>query len=346
MNYSRILTLSMYALVIIAAAASLFNWKLLENPVEGSIYNGSLNSGWVPESYMTYKALTGRLVNSKITIMTEHYVGVGQKVQIPSNATALALTMLDTGWKFYFVTGDNKLIADNRYDDIMDSTVYVQGNVYNLRVDDGRVLHMIEPIEVTVEPVTDLVETSETVIRSIVGDSYFDTYFSRPVLWKDDYYFARMYRVEYVYGEPEVDDRYRSVALYYNSDRKLVDQGGIPDESSLQPFKVTKQEAIEIARAGGFPKEGNVSATVTTYTHPDEWPSPFGNITVQTFFDPAICAKPVNLTHYVWHVQLNMPSEDANTRMYKYAIVDTKTGKLYTISEYRIGSISIWFPPT
>lgn len=335
-------TLSIFLVLVIVVSS--FSWKPRETIVQEPVYSGSLWRGMIPVEYLSYKALEGTLSFDKISTPREFIVGVDQMETRMVNSTTYTIKTHDTGSTYYLVTSEHKPITDARYRNLLDApTVHIQGNFFNYLAPDGRVLKMIEPIEITVEPILDLIEASSEVIMDIVGERYFNSYFSSPVLWKDDWEPGRMYTVEYVYWcDAKRDQSYRTVYLVFNSDRKLVDQEGVLDESSLQPFSISKQKAVMIARDHGFPGQGEPNVYVSMYTRPREWSSLANNITLQTYCDPRICAEPVNLTHYLWYVDLETSPKDSNPEVHKYAVVDANTGVMYLMSEIRFVAIGTW----
>ncbi len=347
MNDHRKINIIIYAFLVIVIIACSLYWKPREASFEEPVYNGSLWRGMIPVEYLSYRALEGELSFEEISTPREFIVGIDQTETRMVNSTAYTITAHDTGSTYYLVTSEHRPITDKRYSDILNaSTVYIQGNFFNYLAPDGQVLKMIEHIEVTVEPIIDLVEASRAVIIDVVGERYFNGYFSSPVLWRDTWEPGRMYTVEYVYrceaGRRE--QPYRTVSLVFNSDRRLVDQAGIPDKGSLKPFSISKQKAVEIARDHGFPGQGEPSVHTATITHPSEWSSLADNITLQTYYDPRTCAEPINLTHYLLYVDLETSPKHSNPEVHKYAVVDANSGVLYLMSESKMGSVETWGP--
>lgn len=338
--HTKINAITAIILVLVIVVSSL-SQKPREAMDQGPVYSGSLWRGMIPVEYLSYRALEGKLSYGKISTPREFIVGVDQTETRMVNSTIYTLSTRE-GSTYYLVTNEHKPITDNRYVDILNaSTVYIKGNSFDYLAPNGRVLKMIEPMDVTVQPVRDLVEASREVITAIVGERYFNSYFSNPILWKDEWEPDRMYTVEYKYRCDAMREQpYRTVSLVFNSDRMLVGQRGIPDEGSLQPFSVSEQEAVKIALDNGFPDQGEPSVHVSVYTHPDEWSGLAGNITLQTYYDPRYCAEPINLTHYMWNVGLETSPEDSSHEVHRYAVLDANTGKLYLMREFTIFSIA------
>jgi len=191
----------------------------------------------IPVEYLSYRALQGKISFEKISTPREFIVEVDETETRMVNSTTYTITTVDTGSTYYLVSNEHRPITDSRYLDYLDApTVYLKGNHFNYEAPDGQILQMIEPIEITTEDVTDLVEASRAVIIDVVGERYFNGYFSSPVLWKDTWEPGIMYTVEYMYRceARRWVQPYRTVSLVFNSDRRLVDQAGIPDKGFLQ----------------------------------------------------------------------------------------------------------------
>ena len=78
---------------------------------------------------------------------------------------------------------------------------------------------------------------------------------------------------------------------------------------------------------------------ITIYTRSREWSSLEDKIRVQTYYDPQYAARLVNLTHYVWYMDLEVSSKGANPSVHRYAVVDVNTDELYVTSEFKFFSV-------
>jgi hypothetical protein len=331
------IAITLTAILLIAFIGYKTLLKPTVDTTQEPVYNGSLWRGMIPVEYLSYKAVEGIISYSKISTPRQQITATDSFGTIMVNSTTCILKTTDKKAIYYLVTGDDKPIVDNRYKEYLNySTVYIYGNSFNYMSPDGSILKMIEPIEITAQPVTDLVDASEKIIKDVVGEDYFSDYFSSPVLWKDDWEKSRMYTVEYVYEcEDQRDQSIRTVSLTFDSDRKLVDQVGVPDSGSLQPFKVSQSEAINIARDNGFPAEGEPHVNITMYTNPDEWESLSGNITL-SYIDSELCAGVVELSHYLWVVDLVTPAHGSSPEVHVYAVIDVNSGEFYQLGEFRV----------
>ena len=203
------------------------------------------------------------------------------------------------------------------------------------------ILRMINPIEISVEPMVDVVAVSGEIISDIVGEQYFGRYFSKPMVWTDEYSSSRRYEVEYDYSGVS-EGWYSGAILTFNEDKMLVDQEGIPDSGSCLPYRVSEDEARLIALENGFPGDMNSSVFVARYTSPDEWESMGDKVSLETYYNQDYSDRVVNLTHYMWRVRHLSSEKGANPTVYQLAIVDVGTGELYSMDEskrYTVGSI-------
>ena len=325
------------AISLIIVISYTLRWKPEEQTTHEIVYNGSLWRGMIPVEYLSYKAIEGTLHYDKVPTPRQFISGTDYFETRIVNMTTYTLKTADTESVYYLVTNEHKPIVDNRYLDLLDfSTVYVYGNFFNYLAPDGNIMKMIEPIEISSNPVLDLVDASKNIIIDIVGEDYYASYFSSPVLWKDEWDPTRMYTVEYIYKcEAQRDQSIRSVSLTFNSDRRLFDQTGIPDSLSVQPFKINQNKAITIARENGFPAQGEPKVYIVTYTHPSEQGSLSDSITL-TIIDPQNCAKLVELSHYLWCVELVTAAQGSYPEVHTYAIIDVNTGEFYQLGEFRV----------
>ena len=334
-DYKRAAIIVAISLIIIISYT--IRWKTEEQKTHEIVYNGSLWRGMIPVEYLSYRALEGTLHYDKVPTPRQFITRTDYFETRIVNMTTYTLKTADTESVYYLVTNEHKPIVDNRYLDLLNySTVYVYGNFFNYLAPDGNIMKMIEPIEISTNPVLDLVDASKNIIIDVVGEDYYASYFSTPVLRKDEGDQTRMYTVEYIYKcEAQRDQSIRTVSLTFNSDRELVDQRGVPDSRSLQPFKISQNEAINIARDNGFPAQGKPHVNSVTYTNPDEWRSLSDKITL-AYIDPQICAKLVELSHYLWVVELVTPAQGSSPEVHTYAIIDVNTGEFYQSGEFRV----------
>lgn len=217
---------------------------------EPPMYNDSIWRGPVQEEYLTFRAVEGTLSFSKMATHREFPVGGGEIKILIVNSTGYAL---ETGDGAYYLVSNNYIpVTDIRYQEYLDApTVYIHGNFFNYGAPDGSILRMINPLEISVEPMVDVVAVSGKIISDIVGEPYFGRYFSKPVVWADEYSSSRRYEVEYDYSGAS-KGRYRRVILTFNEDKMLVDQEGIPDSGSRIPYRVSDDEARMLALESGF----------------------------------------------------------------------------------------------
>jgi len=305
---------------------------------EPPVFNGSIWSRQVPNNYQTYRAVEGKLSFDEVEMQREFYSGNGKTVRIVKST----LYSLDTGNEVYYLVDEgNKPLTDDRYNWLLDEPkVYMNGNFYRYSGPDGSINNMMYILELTNQPILDLGKRSEDILLDILGENYFRTYFSNPIIWVDESEPDNVYEVAYYYREGISSGRYRDVVLNFNKDKMLVSQVGIPDRGSKQPYGVTMDEARQIALESGF--TGNTSSRVylEPYTQPRNWIYDAEFVPSETYYDQRYCARVVNMTHYTWSVQHRLTERHENPEITLFAIVDVNTGELYVMGEDRIHSIS------
>jgi len=151
-----------------------------------------------------------------------------------------------------------------------------------------------------------------TMIISRVGVDYFKEYFHDPTT-KATTYDANTIIVNYKYrigvGEYVVD---QNVSFYFHP--KYVLSYGIPLESNLQPFNVTKEEAMRLAVEAGLPDGPyELEARILCMGGSDILP-------LRGYEDK-----------YIWEVTSWNDPPWARTRTERHALVDPNTGQVYAI---------------
>lgn len=150
------------------------------------------------------------------------------------------------------------------------------------------------------------------MIISRVGVDYFNEYFHDPTM-RVTTYDANTTMVNYKYrigvGEYVVD---RNVSFYFHP--KYVLSSGIPLESNLQPFNITKEEAIRLAVEAGLP-DGPYELEAEIICRGGSDVSP-----LRGYEDK-----------YIWEVVSWNDPPWARTRTERHALVDPNTGQVYAI---------------
>jgi len=155
-----------------------------------------------------------------------------------------------------------------------------------------------------------LVKASMMII-DVVGLDYFNKYFHDPTIYPD----VNFTRVEYKYrievGEYTADER---VTFYVYHNQPHVFKYGAPVEGNLQPFNVTKGEAVQLAVSSGLP--------------PSDYP-----LETKIYWDSNTDAGQLpSAAKYVWEIRSWSGPPWARNRNFVYALVDPVTGEVYTTS--------------
>ncbi len=298
---------------------------------EPPMFNGSFWTSHVESDYKTYRAVEGKLSFGEVEIQREFYSGDGKIVRIVKST----LYSLDTGNEVYYLVDEgNKPLTDDRYKWLLDEPkVYVNGNFYRYSEPDGSINNMMYILELSNQPVLDLGKRSEDILVDILGENYFMTYFSNPIIWVDESEPDNKYEVAYYYREGISSGRDRDVFLYFNKDKMLVSQVGIPDSGSKQPYRVSMDEARQIALESGFTGNTSSSVYLEPYTQPRNWTYGAEFVPSETYYNQRYCARLINMTHYTWSVQHRLTERNENPEIIQNAIVDVNTGELYVMDE-------------
>jgi DNA-binding transcriptional ArsR family regulator len=152
---------------------------------------------------------------------------------------------------------------------------------------------------------------ASTMIIDRVGIDYFNTYFHGPTVTTNIYNLPNVTKVNYLYRielEGYVVDR--NVTFYFHP--TYVMQYGLPVEGNLQPFKITKDEAIRLALEAGLPdNKYGLEASIWRDGSTDILPlSPSAD-------------------KYVWEITSWEDPTWARTRTFAFAQVDPITGEVY-----------------
>jgi DNA-binding transcriptional ArsR family regulator len=152
-----------------------------------------------------------------------------------------------------------------------------------------------------------------TMIISRVGVDYFNRYFHDPTVETSLNNLPNVTRVVYKY---RIDvDGYsvdRNVTFYFH--QKYVMSSGIPLESNLQPFNVTRKEAIRLAVEAGLPDGPyELEAEIHDMGGSDLYP-------LRGYEDK-----------YIWEIMSWNDPPWARTRTERHALVDPSTGQVYAI---------------
>ena len=151
-----------------------------------------------------------------------------------------------------------------------------------------------------------------TMIIDRVGIDYFNTYFHDPQVIPFTGGTQVIYKYKLSVGNYTTDS---NVTLYIFP--KYVDQYGTPSQGNLQPFKVSKAEAIRLALDAGLPSSSyGIEASI-------QWTP-----------DTDVVISSQNLPYadkYLWEVTSWSAPLWATSRTFKEALVDPITGSVYVI---------------
>lgn len=202
-------------------------------------------------------------------------------------------------------------------------SVYFYGDVFDYLAPTGTYYSVMFPSEVSSEEIRDPVEVAKGVIVSRVGEAYFDKYFSDPTAGYDKWAGNETHGVSFRYHI--LNGNYstsQTIYLYFDVKWRLTEGSEyLPTEGNLQPFKVTMEQAKEIAIKAGIPAE------------PYGLEANIGNSGIWPDYPTEYQGK------YVWSVGSWIDPPGANPRRNLYAVIDPVTGRLYAVEQG--GSCSI-----
>jgi hypothetical protein len=237
---------------------------------------------------------------------------------VSSSAGRGVFYLFSRGYTFDDYVNDMSLGEDG-------DVVYFYGDVFDYLAQTGTRYSVMFPTQVSGVEIRDPVEVAKKLLVSKVGEAYFDEYFSDPVAEYNPYggwgnnthYVSFNYRISvgnYSTSQP--------IYLYFTPDWNLTWGGdSIPVEGNLQPFKVTMEQAKEIAVMAGIP------------------PEPYG-LEANLFNFGFIPGQPSEYQgKYNWSVVTWIDPPGANPRRNMYAVIDPISGRLYAIEYGGVGYI-------
>jgi hypothetical protein len=191
--------------------------------------------------------------------------------------------------------------------------IYIYGESLDYFGPDGRLYMMLHPDGVSGVNRGDPVELAMEYLSSKVGGPYFTGYFSRPSAFQD----ADNSTIVGFYYNVTVGSYSEShlVQLNLNSDYKVTDSYGIPPADNLQPYNVTMDEAVGIARAAGVPSENFEFARI--------------------IFESSESVKGLGVGgRYVWAVSALVGRSDDVWSVRRIAFIDPSSGKVYDVVDW------------
>jgi len=165
---------------------------------------------------------------------------------------------------------------------------------------------MISAQEAAAPP--EIIDKARRYIISEVGEDYFNTHFT----FRDsitDYRIERgPYRVDFHYNISAGNyATTETVMIYLDSEGNVTETIGVPTERSLMPFKISREDAIRIAKKAGLPE------AITGY-------------------DVAIHYYGGEIDAYVWCVGLSFVPESVSYTVGGAGVaIDANSGKVYGI---------------
>jgi hypothetical protein len=273
----------------------------------------------------------GILGTAKFPLLTvygnifSHYYSVSLSVIDARTLTASGSTgsrvfyLFGRDYKFTDYVGDISLGRDGE-------SVYFYGDVFDYLSQSGVHYSVMFPTRVSKSEIRDPVEVARGILVSRVGEAYFDEYFSDPVAEYNpngDWSKGSAHIVSFTYHISAGDySTSQPIYLYFSSNWNLTSgEEYIPVAQNLQPFKVTRVEAEEIAVKAGVPStpyglEANIGST-------GSWSN----------------AQSSYRGLYIWSVSGWIDPPEANPRRFLFALIDPLTGKVYGVDEGGVFSI-------
>ena len=292
------------------------------------IYSGEL---WcIPDKYLVYVALEGALSEADFPMISRFYKSSNEKGTkiIFVKVLTLETSNGDKGASYYLVDCNDKPVfaVSGKYTELTGKPhLWVFGHLFRYRGPDNNTYTMLNPVEIHTKPVSNLVMEAEEVLVKEVGRTYFQKYFSSPLLCRE--FFDDLewkYFVSYSYNIKVGDYRTTSqIYIYFNKDRKLISTKGVPLEDNRMPFDVTREEAFRIAVEAGLPSEPEPFEADIIYA--ENWGE--DNKTLEF------------LGRYVWSVSVWIDDPEANPRHYMAAVIDPDTGRVYETRQGGVGYI-------
>jgi len=231
------------------------------------------------------------------------------------------------GPKVYYLFSRGYSFDDYLEDGILSQkdgdSVYFYGDVFDYLAQTGTYYSVMFPTEVSSEEIRDPVEVAKGVIVSRVGEAYFGKYFSDPTagydMWAGNETHWVSFRYHILIGKYATS---QTIYLYFDAKWRLTEGSEyLPTEGNFQPFKVTMEQAKEIAVKAGIPAE------------PYGLEAYIGNSGIWPDYPTEYQGK------YVWSVGSWIDPPSANPRRSLYAVIDPVTGRLYVVEQG--GSVSI-----
>ena len=223
--------------------------------------------------------------------------------------------LIDRGYEFESYLKDKSLIGGE--------SVYFYGDAYDYLAQDGSHYEMLFLTDVNTVEMRDPLTVAKSYIVSRVGVEYYEKYYSDPMVdyrpgQGDDTYVVNMlYHIT-------VGDYSENQTIYLFFDQNLNLTEGeeyLPVAGNLQPFKVTEDQAVEIAIEAGISVD------------------PYG-IWTGISNNGVIRGTPtVYQGMYVWQVGTWIDPPGSNPRMFINALIDPITGELYALQEGGVGYV-------
>jgi len=224
--------------------------------------------------------------------------------------------LIDRGYRFETYLKD---------DDLSDGeSVYFYGDAYDYLAQDGLSYEMLFLTDINATEMRDPLEVAKSFIVSRVGEEYYEKYYSEPVVEYNPGHGNTTHFVSLTY-HITVGNYTGSQPIYldFDPDWSLVDGAEyLPVVGNLQPFKVTLEQAKEIAIKAGIPVEPyGISANIFCYHG------------IYRDRPTAYQGK------YVWSVGTWIDPPGSNPRRNMYAVIDPNTGELYAVEQGGVGYI-------
>jgi hypothetical protein len=308
--------------------------------VFGPVFEESLLDGYVSETYYSHIVVEGEVSWSRIKTLKRDLSKLPEDIFIVTEVNCPVIT-LENGRVHYLLNDWQHPGLAEVLQNLDLNNVYLIGNYFNYRDPAGELHQAIIPVEASNTQLVDPVVVSKEIISKLYGRLYYQLYFTDVRIWKDMYSTDETYQVRYNYRIPSGNKvKKAEVDLFFNNEVKLSRQEGLPDSTSLNPFKVSSDEAISLALEYGLDASYNSSIEVRVMT---SWRGLDDSIQAETYIDPDTTMQPIILSHYVWMIRVKI-HEDINSVRYQHFVIDCNTGKLLTKGEMTfisVGSIDI-----
>ena len=164
------------------------------------------------------------------------------------------------------------------------------------------------------EPVSNIVDDARDFIVEIVGEDYYNEYFTYWGFQTGRTTESWRYRVGFHYNlQVGTYTRVSEVRIFYDSSQSLIRHTAVPSADNLMPFNVTMKEAVDIAAE----EAGSI-----------EWV----DINAHIYYRDETRGG-TSLEKYVWVVSLYRNPRKASRGSYLSVIVDPHNGTVYESKE-------------